>query len=226
MQRTLKVLGLALTYPSAELQGAVGEMKAALAAEKALPRKQRAGVERLLDWLAGQELMDAQAAYVALFDRSRRLSLYLYEHLHGESRDRGGSMVRLRMLYERHGLEPDPQELPDYLPMVCEFLSLLPPKAAKSVLADAAHLLEALRTRLAERDSLYEPVAAGLVHLAGARVNDKALRQVLEGQPKEIETWADLDADWAEEPVTWGPDGRQAGVAGSGAAGCQDPAAR
>ena len=80
-------------------------------------------LDRLLDELATGDLYDLQERYVLLFDRTRSLSLHLFEHVHGESRDRGQAMVDLKALYERHGLLMSSSELPDHLPLFLEFLS-------------------------------------------------------------------------------------------------------
>jgi nitrate reductase molybdenum cofactor assembly chaperone NarJ/NarW len=126
MRLTLKVLSALLTYPTAELLAAVPEMRAALDAEGRLPRRNRDRLDRLLEDLAIHDLYDLQERYVLLFDRTRSLSLHLFEHVHGESRDRGQAMVDLKSLYERHGLFMDSSELPDHLPLFLEFLSQIP----------------------------------------------------------------------------------------------------
>src|SRR5215472_13954856 len=104
MRRTLKVLSALLTYPSAELQKAVPEMREALDGERAVPQRNRERLDRTLDEIASGDLFELQERYVLLFDRTRSLSLHLFEHVHGESRDRGQAMVDLKSLYERHGL--------------------------------------------------------------------------------------------------------------------------
>jgi nitrate reductase delta subunit len=126
MRRTLKVLSALLSYPSAELQAAVPEMRAAVNAERALPQRNRDRLGRLLEEIATGDLYDLQERYVLLFDRTRSLSLHLFEHVHGESRDRGQAMVDLKALYERHGLYMSSSELPDHLPLFLEFLSAIP----------------------------------------------------------------------------------------------------
>ena len=131
MRKTLKVLSALLTYPTAELQAAVPEMRAALDAENRLPQKNRHRIDRILEELANGDLFDLQERYVLLFDRTRSLSLHLFEHVHGESRDRGQAMVDLKALYERHGLFMSSSELPDHLPLSWSFCRPSPgPKRA------------------------------------------------------------------------------------------------
>src|SRR5262245_64936140 len=112
MKRTLKVLSALLSYPTAELQAAVPGMRAALDADGRLPQKNRDRLDRLLEEMATRDLYDLQERYVLLFDRTRSLSLNLFEHVHGESRDRGQAMVDLMALYDRHGLAVSGGELP------------------------------------------------------------------------------------------------------------------
>ena len=126
MRKTLKVLSALLTYPTAELQAAVPEMRAALDGEGRLPQSNRDRLDRILEELAKGDLYDLQERYVLLFDRTRSLSLHLFEHVHGESCDRGQAMVDLKALYERHGLVMSSSDLPDHLPLFLEFLSAAP----------------------------------------------------------------------------------------------------
>ena len=158
MKRTLKVLSALLCYPTAELQAAVPEMRAALDAEGRLPQKRRDRLDRLLEEIATRDLYDLQERYVLLFDRTRSLSLNLFEHVHGESRDRGQAMVDLGALYERHGLAISANELPDHLPLLLEFLSEIPEAEARGLIAETAHLLEAIRQRLEKRKAPYSSV--------------------------------------------------------------------
>ena len=80
--------------------------------------------------------MDLQERYVASFDRGRARSLYLFEHVHGESRDRGQAMVNLLEIYRRHEFELNARELPDYIPLFMEYLAQRPDGEALDLLAD------------------------------------------------------------------------------------------
>ena len=124
--KTLKVLSALISYPTVELTAAASELRGVLAVEGLLPKPIRADIEALIDDIAGADLLDAQERYILLFDRTRSLSLHLFEHVHGESRDRGQAMVELLKLYSAHGLELTAKELPDHLPVFLEFLSTLP----------------------------------------------------------------------------------------------------
>src|SRR5690242_19502629 len=113
---TLKALGAMLTYPTADLLASLPEIHSVIVEEYVLPRAKRERLKSLMHWMAAQEPLDLEAAYVELFDRGRATSLHLFEHLHGESRDRGQAMVDLKATYQRAGLQLTGNELPDYMP--------------------------------------------------------------------------------------------------------------
>jgi nitrate reductase delta subunit len=205
MNRTLKALSALLSYPTPALAEAVPEIRSALAGEGALARARVAALGPLLERLGDRDTFAAEEAYVGLFDRSRLLSLHLFEHVHGDSRDRGQAMVDLLRLYESAGYFVDADELPDYLPLFLEFLSLRPAAEARASLGDVSHILAAMHRRLAGRDPAYAAVLAALLALAGEPVADDACDAVDDGPEA-------LDRAWEEVPVTFGPEagGRQA----------------
>ncbi|MCA3449767.1 MAG: nitrate reductase molybdenum cofactor assembly chaperone [Rhodobacter sp.] len=206
MDRTLKALSLTLSYPTAELQAAMPEIGAILAADPRLTAATRAALQRLTYDLGQGDLFDVQESYVMLFDRSRTLSLNLFEHVHGESRDRGGAMVSLIETYREAGFEPATTELPDHLPVLLEFLSTRPSLEAQETLADAAHIFDALVTRLVRRESSYDAAFAALSQLAGGQADIEAVAGML-AQPDDDPTdLTALDAVWEETEVTFGPD--------------------
>jgi nitrate reductase molybdenum cofactor assembly chaperone len=159
--RTLKALSLVLSYPGADLQQAMPDIAAVLGADPRISVETRAALAALTGDLAQGDLYDLQERYVMLFDRSRSLSLNLFEHVHGESRDRGGAMVSLIETYRAGGFEPVTTELPDHLPVLLEFLSTRPFAEAQEILADAAHILDALNARLRRRESGYAGAGRG-----------------------------------------------------------------
>ena len=155
MNISLKIISLLLSYPTAELQQDAPELKAALETDPLTSAREKALLAKLADDIAGLDLYDAQERYVFLFDRTRTLSLHLFEHVHGESRDRGQAMVDLMAMYNRHGFEIGAKELPDYLPLFLEFLSAVPDEQARELLGQTVHIVSALRERLRKRKSIY-----------------------------------------------------------------------
>ena len=206
MDRTLKSLSLILSYPSAGLQETMPAIADVFAADPRLPLATRAALEALAYQLAHSDLYDLQERYVMLFDRSRTLSLNLFEHVHGESRERGGAMVSLIETYRDGGFEPATSELPDHLPVLLEFLATRPTREAQETLADAAHILDALSGRLKRRESGYAAAFAALSQLADMQADAEAVADML-AQPDDDPTdLAALDAVWEETEVTFGPD--------------------
>lgn len=200
--KTFKALGALLAYPEVELVAALDEIEQVIAAEALLPKREIAGLQRLMHTLRQSDLMTSQERYVELFDRVRSLSLHLFEHVHGESRDRGQAMVDLSALYAQQGLTLANHELPDFLPAFLEYLSLLPYKEAVAQLEDTVRILDGIAARLAKRGSHYAAVFNTLLALAGQRgathtvVNDAEIRK--EDDP------AELDKTWVEAPAFGG----------------------
>lgn len=192
--QTLKVLSLLLRYPETEWVTEIDTLLAVVSAEAVLPFIFVHDLQVLGLRLKNSNLVDAQELYVGLFDRSRALSLHLFEHVHGESRDRGQAMVDLAQIYREHGLDPSVQELPDYLPLFLEFLAVLPRTEALELLKDPVNILTALAGHLAARGSDYAAVLQSLEFLAG-RVADK------NAPPIAIIPPPDIDALWEEPEV-------------------------
>lgn len=200
--RTLRVLARLLTYPSAHLKQAAPELRAAIAEEGALPARHRAALGKLVDDIACSELIDAQERYVALFDLGRGNSLHVFEHVYGDSRERGQAMVALAGRYRAQGLAVVANELPDYLPLVLEYASVAAPNEAKALLAEIAHVIEALGARLEKRGSPYASVFAALGALAGKRLHSTADLVVIDDD----DSPEALDRAWEEAAVTFGPE--------------------
>lgn len=205
MRLTLKTLSALLTYPTAELVAAVPEMRAALDAEGLLPERHRSRLDRLLEELATRNLYDLQERYVLLFDRSRVLSLHLFEHVHGESRERGQALIDLGALYARHGLDIGEQELPDFLPLFLEFLSEIPETEAREHLIAPLHVLEAIRQRLKKRKSVYASVFSAIEAVAEASPKEDAVSELLSEPDPDPDDLESLDKAWKDAPVTFGP---------------------
>lgn len=201
-----KALSALLTYPSADLQAAIPEIRAALHGGGLLGPHRQTALEPLLTHLARADLTDLQEEYVLLFDRSRTLSLNIFEHIHGESRDRGGAMVDLLETYRAAGFDLTGSELPDHLPVLLEFLSTQDLGVAQDMLTGAGHILVALAERLTRRDSRYAAVLESLVALSQASIDSPEAQILLaetDDNPEDLEA---LDAVWTEAQVTFGPD--------------------
>ena len=205
MIRTFKALSALLTYPTAEMQAALPELAAAINQEALVPAAVGRQLKLLLSEMAIGDLYDLQERYVLLFDRTRSLSLHLFEHVHGESRDRGQAMIDLKTVYENGGLEIDATELPDFVPLFLEFLSTRPRPEAYDLLAQPAHVFAAMAERLRKRQSAYEAVFRALVQLAATKPKADVVSALLAEPDPDANDLGALDAAWEEEAVRFGP---------------------
>ncbi len=205
MIATYKVLSAALSYPTVEFQAAASELIYAMNAEELLPVAHRAAVGALIRDIAGTDLLDAQSRYVDLFDRTRSLSLHLFEHVHGESRDRGQAMVSLLERYRQAGLDVAGSELPDFIPLFLEFLSTLSAVEARATLAEPVHILAALGERLRKRGSGYAAVFDALVSLSQIEPSNEILNELREAKVEDPSDLVALDRAWEETEVRFGP---------------------
>jgi nitrate reductase molybdenum cofactor assembly chaperone NarJ/NarW len=200
MALTYRALAALLSYPTEALQGATEEIAAVLVKDAIIPARRRSAIVMLLDELAMTDIYELQERYFALFDRSRTLSLHLFEHIHGESRDRGQAMADLITLYESHGLHMAAGELPDFLPLFLEFLSLLPEPEARQMLAEPAGIMRVLADRLGKRQTRYAAVLEALADLAQAP--PVGLFDIPDEDPNDL---AAMDKAWEEAAVHFGP---------------------
>jgi nitrate reductase delta subunit len=205
MIKALKAFSALLTYPSAELQLACGEISEVIEKDAVLSIGVRDRLNKLLTEIASDDLYDLQERYVLLFDHTRSLSLHLFEHVHGESRDRGQAMIDLKAQYEKAYLFMDAAELPDFLPLFLEFLSTLPVQEARDMLAQPAHIFAAMAERLRKRRSPYESIFRALVALAAAKPKDDDVSALLALPDPDASDFAARDAAWEDEQVTFGP---------------------
>jgi len=201
MMLTLRALAALLAYPSADLQQHAAEIRDALRSDAALPPAPLSGLEALLGRFENEDLLDLQSGYSELFDRSRSLSLHLFEHVHGDSRDRGQAMIDLRAQYARSGCVLETTELPDFIPVFLEYASCLPAPEAREMLGQPAHVFAALADRLDARRSPYAAVFRAILAAAQARPDADALAELEERAPDEDP--AKIDEDWEEAPVSF-----------------------
>jgi nitrate reductase molybdenum cofactor assembly chaperone NarJ/NarW len=187
---TLRSLAALLGYPGAELRAALSEIVEALQHERALKPARLDELQALARQLDRMDPFEAETRYVDTFDRGRATSLHLFEHVHGDSRERGPALVDLGQTYERAGLVLQGEELPDHLPVVLEFASTQPDAAACEFLAEMAHILTAIFSALRERESPYASVIAAVLELAGERV-----------QAVPVAPEPEVDEAWAEPPA-------------------------
>lgn len=187
---TLRVLSALLRYPDAAFREAVPHLAQALDAERALPASRLAELTALLRQFQTMDPFETEARFVETFDRGRATSLHLFEHVHGDSRDRGPALVDLGQTYERAGLAFEGDELPDHLSVVLEFASTQPQDVARAFLNEMVHILNAVFSALRERESPYASVIAAVLEIAGQKA-----------QAVKVEADQAIDEAWAEPPA-------------------------
>lgn len=165
--KSLRVLSHLLDYPNAAVRSHLMELQQALHDEGAIGGSRLAEIDALFQWIANTAPLEVEADYVAVFDRGRSTSLHLFEHIHGDSRDRGPAMIDLAQTYEKAGLYLAEGELPDFLPALLQFVSTQPPREARSFVAEMTEILNALFSALKLRQSPYASVVGALIELAG-----------------------------------------------------------
>lgn len=195
MNLLYKAFSALLSYPTEEMRESLPEIIEVVRTSRLIAPRERDALLGLIDELGGGDQLAAEERYVDLFDRGRALSLHLYEHLHGESRDRGAAMVELKQLYAASGYNLNANELPDYLPVVLEYLSLRDLAEAREMLADCAHILRSIARALIGRGSRYSAVPQTLLVIAGERPVDASTVRAMKERREA------LDRDWAEQPA-------------------------
>lgn len=196
---TLKIIGALLSYPSAEMQAAADDMAAMLQKEGWLSGKTLKNMEAFLGELGNRELLDAQEEYVELFDRTPSLALHMFEHVHGDSRDRGQALVELDMLYREVGLENVSEHTPDYLPLFLEYLSMLPIEEARHNLDGAIDVIAVIGERLKTRESAYAVLFEALKEASSRKPDEKKLQAAMKAHNGAPLNQDEMDAAWEEQ---------------------------
>ena len=196
--KTFKVLGLLLTYPVPETMQHWPAMSALLEQEQLLGKKALKQIQQWISDTQEQDIYELQENYVATFDRGRGHCLHLFEHIHGESRERGQAMVDLTEMYAAKGLSIQHSELPDYLPMFLEYFALCEFDEAQPLLSEISHILVSIGTKLKQRDNSYHVVFDTLLHLSKARVDQKVIDAAIAFVEAEDNSLEALDKEWEE----------------------------
>lgn len=195
MNLLFKAFSALLSYPTQDMREALPEIAETVRTSRLIASREQEALFALIDDIGRGDQLAAEERYVDLFDRGRALSLHLFEHLHGESRDRGSAMVELKQLYAAAGYDLASSELPDYLPVVLEYLSLRELAEAREMLTDCAHILRSIARSLIGRQSPYAAVLQALLVIAGESPIDAST------VPAVKERREALDRDWAEQPA-------------------------
>lgn len=199
MLKTYKILSLLLTYPNEEIYAFLPEVNTTLLEENIINKQSRIGIGSFVDFFTKEGLANWQAHYVQLFDYSKSASLYLFEHVHGDSKDRGQAMVDLIALYKENGLEITRAELPDYLPMFLEFLAMQTQEKAEELLAEIIDIVGFIYKKLEEKDNPYHYLLAAIIQISKRKPAEARVEKMISEMPE-----ISIDEAYEEEPVTFG----------------------
>ena len=203
--KILTILSKLIDYPTEALYQHGTEISELIVDDAHLNQQDKDGLLAFVEQRFCHSLLDWQADYDGLFERGRSLSLLIYEHIHGESRDRGQAMVNLLEQYKAAGLDIGVRELPDYIPLFLEFASTQGPENAKGWLQDIAPILALLAVRLEKRQCNYQALFTALVSLSQMHVDLQPIREQVKNEKRD-DTKKALDKVWEEEAVTFGGD--------------------
>ena len=208
--KLLKVLSLLIDYPDNELflGDTFADCTEIVARSTIISPAVRQQIIDLIEDLIDTGSLEAQARYDGLFERGRSLSLWLFEHVHGESRDRGQAMVDLMGQYEEAGFEISVKELPDYLPLYLEFLAYQATVIDDDIqirmdIADVSQIIALLAARLEHRGSMYKGCFNALLQIAGKPLDMVEEYQEKISKEKPDDSFEALDKEWEEEVVTF-----------------------
>ncbi len=200
MINTYKLLSLLLSYPDEDIYKLTFEAESVLKDDQLLSSDAIEGVSEFCKFFSSRNLIEWQEHYVQLFDYSRSVSLHLFEHLHGDSKDRGQAMVDLIHFYESAGFSMVKPELPDYLPVFLEFLSLGTPENGSKMLADVIDILGVIHHKLVAKDNPFRHLLYALINLSAIKPNEQKIAMISSRL-----TEVNLDEAYQEEePVTFG----------------------
>jgi nitrate reductase molybdenum cofactor assembly chaperone NarJ/NarW len=199
MLKTFKIISLLITYPNEEIYDFLPQVNSSLQEENLLNTDAISGISVFVDFFAQKPLTFWQEHYVQLFDYSRSVSLYLFEHVHGDSKDRGQAMVDLIDLYTENGLHINRPELPDYLPVFLEFLSMQTKAKALDYLSEIIDIVGFIHKKLDNNNNPYKYLLSAIIQLSARKPTEARIEKMVSEMPE-----TSIDEAYEEEPVTFG----------------------
>lgn len=184
---SMRALALLLSYPDEKIRSQMCAVMDVLNTEAILTKPRLTELNAFVSYLQQMDPLEAESRYVETFDRGRSTCLNLFEHIHGDSRDRGPAMIDLAQTYAQSGLNLDPDELPDHLCVVLEFASTQDPEIAHAFLGEMTHILNVIFSGLLKRESPYASVIAAVLEISGYKA-----------QAVSIPAEASLEESWQE----------------------------
>lgn len=199
MLKTYRILSLLMTYPNEEIYDFLPQVNSLLKEENLLNADSITGINAFVSFFAQKPLTFWQEYYVQLFDYSRSVSLYLFEHVHGDSKDRGQAMVDLIELYKENGLQINRPELPDYLPVFLEFLAMQTQEKAMDYLQEIIDIVGFIHKKLEDKDNPYKNLLSAIIQLSAQKPTKARIQKMVSEMPE-----ISIDEAYEEEPITFG----------------------
>ncbi|HIH2763096.1 MAG TPA: nitrate reductase molybdenum cofactor assembly chaperone [Candidatus Azoamicus sp.] len=186
-------------YPSAQLKDNINNISNIIKDEIQFTKQNE--LSSFLDYLKQNNLSFLQENYVSIFDRQKKYSLYLFEHIHGDSRERGTAIIDLQNLYKNHNFDiSEAKELPDYIPLFLEFISIIDEKEAYNMLSEVINLISIIRQRLELINSKYSILFSILESLSKIKPDYLVVEKII-NKDKDIDNESNIDKEWEEEKI-------------------------
>ena len=199
--KTYKIFSILLSYPTEELKKSVDDMTDILKYDRLLSHQDIKFINNLISFIKNNDLLYLQEYYVSIFDRKKDFSLYIFEHIHGDSRERGMAMVDLKDFYKKSDLSVLTNELPDYLPLFLEYMSLISENEAKSLIGEIVNIIAILSRKLNIINSDYSYLFAIIEKLSDVKCDNNLIDKIILKFDSSSQSDINVDDDWKEPKV-------------------------
>ena len=170
--------------------------------EKILSDNDLYSINEFIYYIKKNDLLFLQESYVSIFDRQKHFSLYLFEHIHGDSKERGMAMIDLNNLYQKSNFEISYQnELPDFIPVFLEYLALISVNQASTLLSEIINIITTLRLRLKAINSPYYIIFSILESLSKTKPDEKIIKKISNDDTFLKVSNFEIDKNWEEKKI-------------------------
>jgi len=163
---SLRVLSVLLRYPDEDLCNAQEEIAAVVA--RLQPREMQSAVRMFVEALRRRPLIQNQEKYTAVFDMDPAATMNMTYHIHGDNAKRAAALARLEHTYGQAGWQRATGELPDYLPLMLEFLAVCEHPAQAGVVWECLQGLDAMVAHLEHKAPAYAALLRPLARMAAS----------------------------------------------------------
>ncbi|HFL8794862.1 MAG TPA: nitrate reductase molybdenum cofactor assembly chaperone [Candidatus Azosocius sp. HAIN] len=174
-----KTLSILLMYPDIKFRPFLKDFLIIFYNEKILSKESHESIIFFINFLLKEDIFLLQQMYIDTFDKKNIHSLYLFEHIHGDSKDRGQAMVDLQNMYISSGYKISSYELPDYFPVFLEYLSLISEKDAKILLLEVINIILIIAIRLRDSNNIYSKLFFILEELSNVKPDENIINLAL-----------------------------------------------